>query len=116
MGPMGLQCDKLQRDVLDNYRQPLQECRRGHGKTGNMPTINRFKEERAHNSLEHVKKRHRRKTVLTLCLVCVFWICIPTAENAKGGCIAGSVAGGHTVHVPGKSVTDLCARFAPTIK
>ena len=21
VGPMGLQCDKLQRDVLDNYRQ-----------------------------------------------------------------------------------------------
>ena len=32
-------------------------------------------------------------------LVCVLRICIPTAENAKAGCIAGSVAGGHTVHV-----------------
>ena len=50
MGPMGLQCDKLQRDDLDRYRQPLQERRRGHGKTRNVPTTNRFKEERAHNS------------------------------------------------------------------
>ena len=118
MGPMGLQCDKLQRDDVDNYRQPLQECRRSHGKTGNIPTTNRFKEERekAHNSLDHVKKRHKRKTLLTLCLVCVFFICIPTADNAKAGCIAGSVAGGHTMHVPGMSVAGLCARFAPTIK
>ena len=46
MGPMGLQCDRLQRDDLDNYRQPLQERRRG--KSGNVPTANRFKEERAH--------------------------------------------------------------------
>ena len=29
---------------------------------------------------------------------------------------AGSVAGGHTVHVPGMSVAGLYARFAPTIK
>ena len=61
VGPMGLQCDKLQRDILDNYRQPLQECRRGHGKTGNTPTISRFKEERAQNSLEHIKKDTEEK-------------------------------------------------------
>ena len=30
VGPMGLQCDKLQRDDLDNYWQSLQERRRGH--------------------------------------------------------------------------------------
>ena len=102
MGPMGQRCDKLQRDDLDHYRQPLQERRRGHDKTGNVPTTNRFKEERAHNSLEHVN-RHRMKT-LTLRLVCVVRICIPTAENAKAGCIAGSVAGGHTMHVPGMGV------------
>ena len=47
MGPMGLQCDKLQRDDLDHYRQPLQERRRGHGKTGNVLTTNQFKEESA---------------------------------------------------------------------
>ena len=113
MGPMGLQCNKLQRDDLDHYRQPLQECRRGHGKTSNMPTTNRFKEERAHNSLEHVKQ-NRRKT-LTLRLVCVVRICISTAENATAGYTAWSVADGHTMHVPGMSVAGLCARFAPTI-
>ena len=42
--------------------------------------------------------------------------CILTAENAKAGCTAGSVAGGHTTHAPGMNVTGLCARFAPTIK
>ena len=47
VGPMGLQCDKRQRDDLDHCRQPLQESRLGHGKTGNVPTTNRFKEERA---------------------------------------------------------------------
>ena len=50
VGHMGLQCDKLQRDDLGHYRQPLQERRRGHGKTGNVPTIHRFKEEKAHTS------------------------------------------------------------------
>ena len=48
------------------------------------------------------------------CLCCSDF-CIPTADNAKAGCTAGSVAGGHTVHVPGMSVKGLCARFAPTI-
>ena len=67
LGPMRLQCDKLQRDVLDNYRQPLQESRRGHGKTGNMPTTNRFKEERAHKSSEHVKKTYKEDTDSTPC-------------------------------------------------
>ena len=108
MGHMGIQCNKLQRDELDHYTQPLQESRRDHGETGNVPTTNRFKEERAHKSSEHVNKG-RRKT-LTLRLVCVVRICIPTAENA------GSGAGGHTMHVPGMSVAGLCARFAPTVK
>ena len=31
-------------------------------------------------------------------------------HNAKVGCIAVSVVGGHTVYVPGMSVADLCAR------
>ena len=48
VGPMGLQCDKLQRNDLDHYWQLLQERRRGHDKTGNVPTPNRYKEERAH--------------------------------------------------------------------
>ena len=48
MGPKGLQCVKLQRDDLDHYKQPLQQSRRGHGKPYNVPTTNRFKEERAH--------------------------------------------------------------------
>ena len=46
VGPLGLQCDKLQRDDLDHYWQSLQERRRGHGNTGNMPTTYRFKERR----------------------------------------------------------------------
>ena len=33
----------------------------------------------------------------------------------KAGCIAGSVAGGHTVHVPGMNLAGLRARFAPKI-
>ena len=53
---------------------------------------------------------------MTLRLVCVVRICIQKAENAKTGCIAGSVAGGHTVHVPGMSVAGFCARFGLTIK
>ena len=69
MGPMGIQCDKLQGNDLDHYRQPLQEKRRGHGKTGKVPTTNRFKEVRAHK-LRTCIKRHRRKTV-TLRLVYV---------------------------------------------
>ena len=36
---------------------------------------------------------------MTLRLVCIVRICIPTAEHAKAGCIAGSVAGGYTMHV-----------------
>ena len=50
---------------------------------------------------------------MTLRLVCVVRICIPTAENTK---VAVSVAGGHAVHVPGMSVVGLGERFAPTIK
>ena len=30
--------------------------------------------------------------------------------------VLGSVAGGHTMHVPGMSVAGLCATFAPPIK
>ena len=56
VGPMGLQWAKLPRDDLDHYRQPLQERRRGHGMTGNVPTTNWFKEEKEHNIWEHVKK------------------------------------------------------------
>ena len=48
--------------------------------------------------------------------VCVVRICIPTGENAKAGCTAGSVAGGHTMRVPAMSVAGLCARFEPTMK
>ena len=109
VGPMGIQYYKLQRDYLDHYRQPLQERRRGHGKTGNVPTTNRFKEERAHKSSENVKRRHRRKT-LRLHLVCVVRIYISTTTNAIAGCTAGSMARGH---VPGMNVAGLCAaRFA----
>ena len=55
------------------------------------------------------------KTVI-LRFVCVVRMCIQTADNAKAGCIAGRVAGRHTMHVPGMSVAGLCARFTPTIK
>ena len=40
------------------------------------------------------------------CLCCSDF-CIPTAENANARCIAGSVAGGHTMHVPGMIVAGL---------
>ena len=60
-------------------------------------------------------KRQKEKIDTTPCLCCSD-LCIPTAENAKVGCIAGSVAAGHTMHVPGMSVAGLCTRFAPTIK
>ena len=53
---------------------------------------------------------------MTLRLVCVVRICIPTAEDAKTERSAMYVAGGYTMHVPGMSVAGLCARFAPTIK
>jgi len=52
---------------------------------------------------------------VTLRLVCVVRICIPTAEHSKPGCIAGSVIGGHNVHMPGMSGAGSCARLAPTI-
>ena len=48
MDPMALQSNQLQRDDLGPYWQPLKERRRDHGKTGNVPTTSRIKEERAH--------------------------------------------------------------------
>ena len=54
VGPK-LQCNKLQRDDLDHYKQPLQQRRRGHGITYNVPTTNRFKEERAHKLIARQK-------------------------------------------------------------
>ena len=83
-----LQCDKLQRDDLHHYRQPLQERRRGHDNTGNVPAINRFREVKALKKLRTCKKE---MSDTSLCLFCSD-ICIPTGENAKAGCIAGSVA------------------------
>ena len=71
-----------------------------------MLITNRFKEE---------KKTHKEDSDTSPCLCCSDFY-IPTAENAKAGCIAVSVAGGHILHVPGMSVAGLCARFAPTIK
>ena len=44
VSPMGLQCDKLQREDLHHYRQPLQERRRCHGKPDNVPTTDQYKE------------------------------------------------------------------------
>ena len=41
---------------------------------------------------------------------------IPTAEKAKAGRSAGSVASGRTMRESGMGVAGLCARFAPTIK
>ena len=114
MGPMGLQCDKLQTDDMNHYRQPLQERHRGHGKTGNVPTTNRFKEERTHKLITCQKDTQEDSDISPL--LCCSDFCIPTTENAKAGCIAGSEASGRTMHVPGMSVAGLCARFAPTIK
>ena len=54
--PMALQSNQLQRDDLGPYWQPLKERRRDHGKTGNVPTTNRIKEERAHKRWQYVKK------------------------------------------------------------
>ena len=59
---------------MDHYWQLLQERRRGHGKTGNVPITNRIKEERAHKLIT-CKKRHKKKTV-TLRLVCVVRIVV----------------------------------------
>ena len=85
MGPMGLQCDKLQRDDLDHCRQPLQERRRHHGKTGNVPTTKRFKEETAHKLITCQKDSD------TSFYLCCSDMCIPTAENAKARCILRGV-------------------------
>ena len=49
------------------------------------------------------------------CLCCSD-IYLPIAETAKARCIAGTVAGGHTMPVSGMSVAGLRARFAPSIK
>jgi len=67
VGPMGLQCAKLQRDDLEHCWQSLQETSRGHSKTGTVPTTNCFKDEKAHKSWE--RKKHRRKTTM-LRLIC----------------------------------------------
>ena len=103
MGPMGLQCEKLQRDDLDHYWQPLQERRRGHGKNGNVPTTDQIKEERTDNIS---KKTYKEDSDTLLCLCCSDF-CIAIAETVNAGCIAGSVTGGHTMHVPGISLTGL---------
>ena len=102
MGPMGLQCYNLQRDDLDYYRLPLQipERRRGHGKTGNVPTIKRFKEERAHKLIKCQNGIQGRQLHFALC--CSDF-CIPKVESVDARCvdarcvdaicIVGSVAG-----------------------
>ena len=78
MGPMGLQCDKLQRDDLDHYWQPLQERRRGHGKTGNVSIGSK---KRRHTKAENIKK-DRRKTV-TLRHICVVRIFVFQQPNMR---------------------------------
>ena len=107
MGPMGLQCDKLQRGDLDNYCSPYKKNVEATARlvTCLQPTGSK---KRGHTKADNMLKRHRR-TTLTLRLACVIRICITTAEDAKAGCIAGSVASGHTMHVSGMSVAGLCA-------
>ena len=53
VGPMGM---GPHRNDLDHYWQPLQERRRDQGKTSNVPSTNRFKEEKAHKSGENFQK------------------------------------------------------------
>ena len=101
--------DKLQRDDLDHCRQPL---RRGHGKTGNVPTTKRFKEEMAHKLIT-CQKTYKEDSDTSPVL---FGFVYSNSGKCESWCIAGSVAGGHTMHVPCISVAGLCARFTPTIK
>ena len=54
-------------------------------------------------------------TLRLVCVVRIFFFFF-TAENSKARCTAGSVAGGHILHVLGISVVGLCARFVPTMK
>ena len=75
VGPMGLQCDKLQRDDQGHYWQPLQERCRGHSKTGNVPTPNLIEEERAQQTDNMTKKTYQEECDTSLCL-CSSDICI----------------------------------------
>ena len=111
LGPMGLQCDKLQRDDLDHCRQPLQERRRGHSKTGNVPTTNRIKEERAQKLTTYLKS-HTRKRV-TLRLVCSDFF-LQQRKMQKLDVLRGV----WSVDTPCmcRVRASLCARFVPTIK
>ena len=73
--------------------------------------------KRGNTRAENMSKGHTRKTSgdTSPCL-CYSNLYIPTAENAKARCVAGIVAGGRTMHVPGMSVAGLCARCVPAIK
>ena len=55
---------------------------------------------------ENVKEKEEREG--RRYYICIVRNYIPTAENAKPGCSAGSVASGHTVHGQGMGVADFC--------
>ena len=86
VGPMGLQCDKLQRDDMGHYWQPLQERRRGHSKIGNT----------------------------TPCLYCSDLY--PNSRTCESWMYCGECGRWTHHACAGKNVAGLYARFAPTIK
>ena len=113
MGPIGLQCAKLQRDDLEHCWQSLQETRRGHSKTGNLPTTTHFKEKRAHKSREHVKNIEGR--LLRYALSGIFGYLYSNSRTCKSWMYCGEC--GQWIHhaYAGYERGGLCARFASTI-
>ena len=117
VGPMRLQCDKVQlkrgtyRTLL--YAVLTRKTSKPWQDVCLQPTSLK---KTGHTKAE--KKKHRRKTVHYdyACIVCIVRNCIPTPEKAMAGCFAGSVASGRTLLVLGMSAAGLCARFAPNIK
>ena len=65
--------------------------------------------KRGHTKADNIsKKTNKENSDISPCLCCSDLF--PTAESAKAGCIAGSVAGGHTVNVSGMSefMCEIC--------
>ena len=90
------------RQDLYHYRQHIQERSRGLAK---CLSTNRFKEKRAHKNRENIKENEDWE-VRSLHYICSVGNCITTAEKAKPGCSAGSVASGHTVR--GSGMSEAC--------
>ena len=108
-----LQSAKLQRDDLEHCWQLLQETRRGHSKTGNVPKTTRFKEKKAHKSWEHVKNIEGR--LLHYALSGIFGYLYSNSRTCKSWMYCGEC--GRWIHhaYAGYERGGLCARFASTI-